>query len=168
MINRLNFFFVVLIILATSQLSGCGYRFPGDPALRSQAWAGVTLIIEGPGQSDYPLLARILKDKLVDRLGISSQPQAEGEEGPVLRIEMESPVQEKILESRDGRVYQYSVTIKARPKLSGQKVNRLYPQVQGESTFYIHRSSLSTSNSSRAEALESLSERLAAVLSAGF
>ncbi len=161
---------LAMVLLLTLLPAGCGYHFPGSRQATRQTWEGTILKVNGRGAVEDPRLAHILREKLIQRLGLSRQTTANPGQ-TTLHIGLSSIQRSLLLEDRTGRADQYRVTIEAQPHLTGRKAPTKYPLVKGIASYYEPRSGASiqaTRNRAENEALNELVDSLSAVLAGDF
>ncbi|MEO5365808.1 MAG: hypothetical protein H7831_05540 [Magnetococcus sp. WYHC-3] len=155
--------FLSAAALALPLLGGCvGYQFPGQRGAALPA--DTRLEITGPGAENYPLYARMLRDKLQRRLGLGS---SENQGAPRLEIRLQSLEAVRLREDQSGRGDRFRLTFSAQPLWHGGPETR-YQSVTGSATYAepgVASASQSLRRQTEGEALEELARNLAARLS---
>ncbi|MBF0624419.1 MAG: hypothetical protein HQL82_06385 [Magnetococcales bacterium] len=165
--------------LLAGLLAACGYHFPGDLPERgfSPELRHARIRVEGPGRQSDPLMARVLRQRLEQRLrgadeeasAMAATTSASPTDKVRLVIVMEPPLRELHLEDRRGQADQYRITIRAQPRLviDGQASTTTFPWVEGKTTYSELRAvtaSRATREQAVTDALNQLADALAAVL----
>jgi hypothetical protein len=174
---------ILQIIMAGMVLAGCGYHVPGETdhpvALASdggvRARGMPRVVVDGEGATAHPLLARMLRDALVDRLrptvASRSHTAADTEEVPPVTVRVLLRLPDRTVQVQEKRrgTNQYRITLRARPLLMvhGTPQQPELPEVTGWATYYgmrVPTSSQASQAQAEVEAMHRLADSLAALL----
>lgn len=161
-----------LLGLTLLLLPACGYHLAGssgDPAL--PILQGARIRVTGDGSSDNPHAARLLQEKLSRRLGITGTTPAPGHKPLEIEVVMDKVERVLVLEDRTGLADLFRITIQAQPKVTqeGKPVGPSFSKAMGSANYnqrYASTPSRATRTQAEAEALDMLTESLAAILAA--
>ncbi|MBF0402211.1 MAG: hypothetical protein HQL90_15780 [Magnetococcales bacterium] len=158
------------LLSAMVWLPACGYHFPGSVERVESRWQNARLQIVGPGATEQPQLAFVLRDRLQARLGFEGVADGQGS-GVTLKINLGLMERQLVTEDRTGRANLFRLTIRAKPVAEGGEGLPKYPLVHGTASYYepfISTSVQATQKRAETEATEQLADTLVAVLSASF
>ncbi|MBF0124029.1 MAG: hypothetical protein HQL60_01680 [Magnetococcales bacterium] len=173
MLQQRRFLPVALSVLwmAITPLVGCGYHFPGDKPvlLRIDATKpGValhraTIQIDGDGAEERPLLARVLRERLTEKLAVASGSQADdGEGGDVtIRLVLKRVERTVQVEEKQRSTNQYRVVIRAVPAIlvGGKAVaGSPWSEVRGWATYYAMPAATSNQASQQQAEIEAMNQ----------